>query len=62
MDVANFRKHFPPLMQEDAPVYLDNACMTLRPTEVIEAIGLSMTKRTEETGLEVVPLSSTTVN
>ena len=38
MDVASFRTHFPPLMDEDAPVYLDNACMTLRPTQVIDAI------------------------
>ena len=40
----------------------DQTLSPLTLTEVIEAIGLSMTKRTEETGLEVVPLSSTTVN
>lgn len=34
----NHRNDFPTLSGENAPVYLDNACMTLRPTSVIEAI------------------------
>ena len=34
----NHRNDFPTLSGENAPVYLDNACMTLRPTTVIEAI------------------------
>ena len=34
----NHRNDFPTLAGENAPVYLDNACMTLRPTSVIEAI------------------------
>ena len=34
----NHRDDFPTLSGENAPVYLDNACMTLRPTSVIEAI------------------------
>ena len=38
MDVSGFREHFPCLEGDDAPVYLDNACMTLRPTSVIQAI------------------------
>ena len=31
----NHRNDFPTLAGENAPVYLDNACMTLRPKEVI---------------------------
>ncbi len=38
MDVAGFREYFPPLHEENSPVYLDNACMTLRPQSVISAI------------------------
>ena len=38
MDVAGFRESFPPLLEDDPPVYLDNACMTLRPQSVIQAI------------------------
>ena len=34
----HLRDDFPTLKGENAPVYLDNACMTLRPTQVIEAI------------------------
>ena len=35
---GNLREDFPTLSGENAPVYLDNACMTLRPNSVIEAI------------------------
>ena len=35
---SKFRKDFPTLNGENPPVYLDNACMTLRPNSVIEAI------------------------
>ena len=35
---SNNRKDFPTLNSENPPVYLDNACMTLRPKSVIEAI------------------------
>ena len=38
MDVDGFREAFPPLLAENAPVYLDNACMTLRPQCVIDAV------------------------
>ena len=38
MDVAGFRELFPPLVEENPPVYLDNACMTLRPQGVIQAV------------------------
>lgn len=38
MNVADFRKMFPPLNEENPPVYLDNACMTLRPKCVIDAV------------------------
>ena len=38
MDVADFREMFPPLVGESPPVYLDNACMTLRPQSVIDAV------------------------
>lgn len=34
----HLRNDFPTLYGDDAPVYLDNACMTLRPKQVIEAI------------------------
>ena len=35
---SKFRQDFPTLEVENPPVYLDNACMTLRPKPVIEAI------------------------
>ena len=35
---SKFRQDFPPLEAETPPIYLDNACMTLRPKSVIEAI------------------------
>lgn len=38
MDVAALRKDFPLLSKPDAPVYLDNACMTLKPRQVIDAV------------------------
>ena len=38
MDTKGFRELFPPLMEDSAPVYLDNACMTLRPISVIQAV------------------------
>lgn len=38
MDVAGFRELFPPLQEGNSPIYLDNACMTLRPQSVISAI------------------------
>ena len=38
MDVAGLREKFPVFSEDDAPVYLDNACMTLRPKEVIDAV------------------------
>ena len=38
MDVSKYRKDFPILNSDDSPVYLDSACMTLRPKAVIEDI------------------------
>jgi cysteine desulfurase/selenocysteine lyase len=38
MDVARIRQDFPFLMRSDAPTYLDNACMTLKPRSVIDAV------------------------
>jgi cysteine desulfurase/selenocysteine lyase len=38
MDVSKYRKDFPILNSDDSPVYLDSACMTLRPQAVIDAI------------------------
>ena len=38
MDVSKYRKDFPILNSDDSPVYLDSACMTLRPQAVIHAI------------------------
>ncbi len=35
---SKFRQDFPTLEGESPPIYLDNACMTLRPKPVIEAI------------------------
>lgn len=37
-DPASVRQEIPLLAQEDPPVYFDNACMTLKPRSVIEAI------------------------
>ena len=38
MDISKYRKDFPILNSENRPVYLDSACMTLRPKAVIDAV------------------------
>lgn len=38
MDVGRIRKDFPPLQRENPPVYLDSACMALKPRQVIDAV------------------------
>jgi cysteine desulfurase/selenocysteine lyase len=38
MDISKYRKDFPILNTDNPPVYLDSACMTLRPQVVIDAI------------------------
>lgn len=38
MDPADLRAQIPFLAQDDPPIYFDNACMTLKPRSVIEAI------------------------
>jgi len=38
MDISKFRKDFPLLNSDDNPIYLDSACMTLRPQPVIDAL------------------------
>ena len=38
MMFENLRSDFPTLRGENNPIYLDNACMTLRPDSVIDAI------------------------
>ena len=38
MDVARLRRDFPLLERPDAPIYLDSACMTLKPRQVIDAV------------------------
>lgn len=38
MDVKRLRADFPLLRSEEPPVYFDNACMTLKPDAVIEAV------------------------
>ena len=38
MDISKYREDFPVLNTEDAPTYLDSACMTLRPQQVIDSI------------------------
>ena len=36
--MRQLRRDFPTLDVEEPPVYLDNACVTLRPAHVIDAI------------------------
>ncbi len=38
MDVAGLREEFPVFTEKNPPIYLDNACMTLRPQAVIDAV------------------------
>ena len=38
MDVSKLRKDFPILNSDDSPIYFDSACMTLRPSQVIDAV------------------------
>ena len=38
MNYSNLREDFPTLRQENAPAYLDNACVTLKPDSVIKSI------------------------
>ena len=38
MDVSKLRKDFPILNSDDSPTYFDSACMTLRPSQVIDAV------------------------
>ena len=38
MDFRKLRKDFPTLRSENAPAYLDNACVTLKPDSVIDSI------------------------
>ena len=38
MDISKYRLDFPVLNTENAPTYLDSACMTLRPQAVIDSI------------------------
>ncbi|MDA0842485.1 MAG: aminotransferase class V-fold PLP-dependent enzyme [archaeon] len=38
MDVQKIRQDFPTLASDNAPAYLDNACVTLRPNSVIKSI------------------------
>lgn len=44
MNLKNIRMQFPTLRQEAAPAYLDNACVTLKPDGVVEAINDYYTK------------------
>ena len=38
MSFSHLRQDFPTLCQENPPAYLDNACVTLKPKQVIESI------------------------
>jgi len=38
MDVSAIRKDFPVLQGDDAPIFFDSACTTLRPAQVLEAM------------------------
>jgi len=44
MNLKKIRTQFPTLRQESAPAYLDNACVTLKPDCVVEAINDYYTK------------------
>jgi len=44
MDFRKLRKDFPTLRLEDAPTYLDNACVTLKPDSVVDSIHEYYTK------------------
>ena len=44
MDFKKLREDFPTLRNVDAPAYLDNACVTLKPDSVVEAIHNYYTK------------------
>lgn len=44
MDIKSIREQFPTLRGDDIPAYLDNACVTLKPDCVIEAINDYYTK------------------
>ena len=44
MNIKNIRMQFPTLRQEEAPAYLDNACVTLKPDGVVKAINDYYTK------------------
>ncbi len=44
MNIKSIREDFPTLREEDAPAYLDNACVTLKPDCVINAITEYYTK------------------
>ncbi len=43
-ELKSLRENFPTLRADDAPIYLDNACMTLRPQSVIDAVGTYYSK------------------
>jgi cysteine desulfurase/selenocysteine lyase len=38
MDVPAIRKDFPVLQGDDAPIFFDSACTTLRPAQVLNAM------------------------
>jgi selenocysteine lyase/cysteine desulfurase len=38
MSFSHLRKDFPTLNQDSPPAYLDNACVTLKPQQVIDSI------------------------
>ena len=38
MSFSHLRKDFPTLCQDNPPAYLDNACVTLKPQQVIDSI------------------------
>ena len=44
MDLSSHRENFPVLCEENPVAYLDNACVTLRPQSVIDAIADYYTK------------------
>ena len=44
MDINSIREDFPTLRGDDVPAYLDNACVTLKPESVIDAINEYYTK------------------
>ena len=56
MDLAKLREDFPALCEEQPVAYLDNACVTLRPHSVINAISDYYTRHQDVAGVPSIVL------